>query len=135
MAGSRWFFKADAPRSVILIRFMVGGVFLSEGIQKFLFPASGRGQIHNHRNSRAGHHGAVCWNGRDCLRRSGDHWPGDATGLDSAHRDDQRGDCDDENPDMGEQGRVGDGARGADGLLHAAGRHISSDRRRGTVVD
>ena len=28
-----------APAAVILIRFMVGAVFLSEGIQKFLFPA------------------------------------------------------------------------------------------------
>jgi putative oxidoreductase len=28
-----------APAAVILIRLMVGGVFLSEGIQKFLFPA------------------------------------------------------------------------------------------------
>lgn len=28
-----------APPAVILIRLMVGGVFLSEGIQKFLFPA------------------------------------------------------------------------------------------------
>lgn len=27
-----------APRSLLLIRLMVGGVFLSEGIQKFLFP-------------------------------------------------------------------------------------------------
>jgi putative oxidoreductase len=30
---------SDAPRAVILIRLIVGGVFLSEGIQKFLFPA------------------------------------------------------------------------------------------------
>lgn len=29
----------SAPRSVLLIRLIVGGVFLSEGIQKFLFPA------------------------------------------------------------------------------------------------
>jgi len=29
---------SDAPAAVILIRIMVGGVFLSEGIQKFLFP-------------------------------------------------------------------------------------------------
>jgi uncharacterized membrane protein YphA (DoxX/SURF4 family) len=29
----------SAPRSVCLIRFVVGGVFLSEGIQKFLYPA------------------------------------------------------------------------------------------------
>jgi uncharacterized membrane protein YphA (DoxX/SURF4 family) len=30
---------SSAPALVILIRLMVGGVFLSEGIQKFLFPA------------------------------------------------------------------------------------------------
>jgi hypothetical protein len=29
----------QAPAAVILIRLMVGAVFLSEGIQKFLFPA------------------------------------------------------------------------------------------------
>jgi len=29
----------DAPRAVLLVRLMVGAVFLSEGIQKFLFPA------------------------------------------------------------------------------------------------
>lgn len=28
----------SAPRAVILIRLLVGGVFLSEGIQKFLYP-------------------------------------------------------------------------------------------------
>src|SRR5690606_24676716 len=31
---------SSAPTSTILIRLMVGGVFLSEGIQKFLEPAS-----------------------------------------------------------------------------------------------
>jgi putative oxidoreductase len=30
--------RSDAPAAVILIRFMVGAVFLSEGTQKFLFP-------------------------------------------------------------------------------------------------
>jgi putative oxidoreductase len=30
--------RTSAARSVILIRLVVGGVFLSEGIQKFLFP-------------------------------------------------------------------------------------------------
>jgi putative oxidoreductase len=29
---------SGAPRSVILVRLVVGGVFLSEGVQKFLFP-------------------------------------------------------------------------------------------------
>lgn len=32
-------FKTDNAKSIILIRLMVGAVFLSEGIQKFLFPA------------------------------------------------------------------------------------------------
>ena len=30
--------RSDAPAVVILVRVMVGAVFLSEGIQKFLFP-------------------------------------------------------------------------------------------------
>jgi putative oxidoreductase len=30
--------RSDAPASVILVRLMAGAVFLSEGIQKFLFP-------------------------------------------------------------------------------------------------
>lgn len=38
MAG-RKLFQSSAPAAVILIRLVVGGVFLSEGIQKFLFPA------------------------------------------------------------------------------------------------
>jgi putative oxidoreductase len=36
---SRRFPRPAAPRAVILIRLLVGGVFLAEGIQKFLFPA------------------------------------------------------------------------------------------------
>ena len=31
--------KTEAPRSTIIIRVMVGAIFLSEGIQKFLLPA------------------------------------------------------------------------------------------------
>src|SRR5687768_11133869 len=31
--------QSDAPRATVLIRIVVGGVFASEGIQKFLFPA------------------------------------------------------------------------------------------------
>jgi len=33
-------FGTNAPRATILIRLLVGAVFLSEGIQKFLFPAT-----------------------------------------------------------------------------------------------
>jgi putative oxidoreductase len=32
--------RTNAPRATILIRLLVGDVFLSEGIQKFLFPAA-----------------------------------------------------------------------------------------------
>lgn len=38
MAGVRRIVSTHASPSVVLIRLMVGGVFLSEGIQKFLFP-------------------------------------------------------------------------------------------------
>jgi len=33
-------FRTNAPRATILIRLLVGAVFLSEGVQKFLFPAT-----------------------------------------------------------------------------------------------
>jgi putative oxidoreductase len=32
--------RTNAPRATILMRLLVGGVFLAEGIQKFLFPAA-----------------------------------------------------------------------------------------------
>ncbi len=35
-----WLCRTDAPAATILIRLVVGGVFLAEGVQKFLFPAS-----------------------------------------------------------------------------------------------
>ncbi|MDX9929295.1 MAG: DoxX family protein [Bacteroidales bacterium] len=42
----RRFMKTDDSKSIILIRLMVGAVFLSEGIQKFLFPlANGAGRF------------------------------------------------------------------------------------------
>jgi putative oxidoreductase len=34
-----WLLSTNAPAAVILVRLMVGAVFLSEGIQKFLYPA------------------------------------------------------------------------------------------------
>jgi uncharacterized membrane protein YphA (DoxX/SURF4 family) len=40
MSLKRWLFRADAPSPVVLVRLMVGWVFISEGIQKFLFPAA-----------------------------------------------------------------------------------------------
>jgi putative oxidoreductase len=40
MSLNRWLLCSDAPSSVVLVRLMVGWVFMSEGIQKFLFPAA-----------------------------------------------------------------------------------------------
>ena len=40
MNFSKWLFDAGAPSPVVLIRIMVGWVFLSEGVQKFLYPAT-----------------------------------------------------------------------------------------------
>ncbi len=37
---ARQFLRSGAPSATVLIRVMVGWVFLSEGIQKFLFPAT-----------------------------------------------------------------------------------------------
>ncbi len=37
---SKRLLESEAPRAVVLIRLMVGAVFFSEGIQKFLEPAS-----------------------------------------------------------------------------------------------
>jgi putative oxidoreductase len=36
----RWFWASNAPAATVLIRILVGAVFLSEGIQKFLFPTA-----------------------------------------------------------------------------------------------
>lgn len=35
-----WLGPTTAPAAVVLIRIVVGGIFLSEGVQKFLFPAA-----------------------------------------------------------------------------------------------
>jgi putative oxidoreductase len=40
MLSRPWLFNSHAPAAVLLVRLMVGWVFLSEGIQKFLYPAA-----------------------------------------------------------------------------------------------
>lgn len=40
MRLSRWLLGSGCPRGVVLIRIAVGTVFVSEGIQKFLYPAT-----------------------------------------------------------------------------------------------
>ena len=40
MLSRHWFFDSHAPAAVLLVRLLVGWVFLSEGIQKFLYPAA-----------------------------------------------------------------------------------------------
>src|SRR5438552_1307457 len=46
MSFFRRIFATDAPAAVVLVRLLVGVVFLSEGVQKFLFPdALGAGRF------------------------------------------------------------------------------------------
>jgi hypothetical protein len=53
-----------AAKAVLLIRVLVGWVFLAEGIQKFLFPDSLGGRtLCEDRHSLATGHGAVCRGG------------------------------------------------------------------------
>jgi uncharacterized membrane protein YphA (DoxX/SURF4 family) len=40
MSTRRWLSAGTGPRAVILVRLLVGTVFFSEGVQKFLFPAT-----------------------------------------------------------------------------------------------
>ena len=40
MLSRQWLFGSRAPAAVILVRLLVGWVFLAEGIQKFLYPAT-----------------------------------------------------------------------------------------------
>jgi len=40
MSFGKRIFESDAPAATVLVRLLVGAVFLSEGIQKFLFPAA-----------------------------------------------------------------------------------------------
>ena len=40
MTLKSWLLDSTAPKAVLLVRLLVGIVFLSEGIQKFLFPAT-----------------------------------------------------------------------------------------------
>ena len=41
----RRLFSTNAPPATFLVRILVGSVFLSEGIQKFLFPELGAGRF------------------------------------------------------------------------------------------
>jgi putative oxidoreductase len=46
MPAQMKFIRSNAPKAVVLMRLVVGGIFLSEGIQKFLFPdAQGVGRF------------------------------------------------------------------------------------------
>jgi uncharacterized membrane protein YphA (DoxX/SURF4 family) len=40
MLSRQWFFDSRASSSVLLVGLLVGWVFLSEGIEKFLYPAA-----------------------------------------------------------------------------------------------
>ena len=55
MPGLRGLIETKSPAAVILIRLLAGGVFLAEGIKKFLFavPRSGSATLRAHWHPRA----------------------------------------------------------------------------------
>lgn len=60
---------STAPKATLLIRLLVGLVFLSEGIQKFLFPASlGSGRFVKIGIPAPQGHGTVCGRYRNPMR-------------------------------------------------------------------
>jgi uncharacterized membrane protein YphA (DoxX/SURF4 family) len=59
--GSTW--ESRTLKAVLLIRILVGWVFLSEGIQKFLLPDSRSRPLRENRHSVAAGHGTVCRSG------------------------------------------------------------------------
>jgi hypothetical protein len=71
----RELFITDAPAATVLVRIMTGSVFLSEGIQKFLYPedlAAGRFAKIGIPSPETT--GAVRRRMRSRLRRSSDRW-------------------------------------------------------------
>ena len=113
--------STSAPAAVLLIRLMVGAVFVSEGIQKFLFPAgSGRRPICENRYSFAGIRRAIRRLFRDCLRGSGASWTTDPPRGDSAHYCYAHRDRYYENPNSYERWILENGPRRSDRLVDAA---------------
>ena len=90
--------STSAPASAVLVRLLVGSIFLSEGIQKFLYPAElgGRALCKN-RYSRSGNHGTVRWWMRNFLRRPVDNWTANPAGSHGVAHRYQRRDCLNEN--------------------------------------
>ena len=92
-------------RAVILIRLLVGLVFLSEGIQKFLFPAAlGVGRFEKIEDRVSTFLRAICGLGGNCVRRPACTWPIDEARLCPASDRHMHGDRDHQNSDSDETG-------------------------------
>jgi len=138
-----------APPATLLVRFSVGAVFLSEGMQKFLFAdAQGAGRFAKIGIPAPDIMGPLRWLHGDCLRRVTAHRIADSARCNSAH---DRHFCSDyfnegadpawsrileiQSAEIGELRFLEHGARGAHGFLHVARQSLSSRcRRRKKVV-
>jgi hypothetical protein len=80
--------RTTAPTPTLFIRLLVGGVFLSEGIQKFLFgDAQGAGRFARIGIPAPDVVGPVRRRRGGCLWRVSNHWIADAVSCDSTdHR-------------------------------------------------
>ena len=75
---------STAPSATVLVRAMVGWVFMSEGIQKFLFPrCSGSGKVRQDRHPGSTVLWPVCGRRGACLRGIADRRIADSACFDS----------------------------------------------------
>jgi hypothetical protein len=138
----RRFFSTNAPASTVLVRLLVGSVFLFEGIQKFLYPPElARGALYQNRYPCAGNHGPIRRWVRNCLRRTPDNWIANPARSDCASHRHQRGDSFDKNSDLPRPRFLGflpgkatplwfleHDARGEDGFLDVVWPPLSAHR-------
>jgi hypothetical protein len=93
---------------LLLLRLLVGWVFLSEGIQKFMYPAAlGAGRFEKIGIPYPHFTGPFCGSGRDCLRSDADS--GNCNCLRGGAAADRRcsGDCENEGADDAGAGNLG----------------------------
>jgi hypothetical protein len=118
-----------AKKAILLIRILVGWVFLSEGIQKFLFPESLGWPLCEDRHSVAAAYGSFRWSHGDHLRRASLSWSLYPPCLCApAHRY-LRCLVLDQDRHVREERLLGHAARSPHGCEHAAWPDLPIDRR------
>jgi hypothetical protein len=99
MSITKWLFDESAPKSGVLVRVMVGWVFLSEAIQKFLYAAAlVVGRFREDKNPGASTPCVFRWRGRNCVWLAPDSWTSNQTGRNPVVDQHLRRNRDNQNP-------------------------------------